>query len=206
MNQFVPQFTVAQYALQRLAQLGIDSVFAVPCDYAFAIDDAAENVDGLSWVACANELNAVVEAILARLQVAGRAHAMVTPLVTRYGVRELASELIANANLPVFTTPNDIGTLDASMPQSIGMDYGVLSSSQELPGCVAEADLILDSGGVATHELNTGFWTHRDRERFRETVILNDQGWPGFAGVARPAGHRPDLTAPHWLVSASGQS
>jgi TPP-dependent 2-oxoacid decarboxylase len=74
-----------------------------------ANDHAAENVDGLSWVACANELNAAVEAILARLQVAGRAHAMVTQLVTRYGVRELASELIANANLPVFTTPNDIG-------------------------------------------------------------------------------------------------
>ena len=58
----MPQLTVAQYTLQRLAQLGIDRIFGVPGDYAFAIDDAAEHVDGLSWVACANELNAAYAA------------------------------------------------------------------------------------------------------------------------------------------------
>ncbi len=54
----MPLPTVAQYALSRLAQLGIERIFGVPGDYAFAIDDAAERVPGLSWVACANELNA----------------------------------------------------------------------------------------------------------------------------------------------------
>ena len=54
----MPNPTVAQYALSRLSQLGIDRIFGVPGDYAFAIDDAAELVPGLSWVACANELNA----------------------------------------------------------------------------------------------------------------------------------------------------
>lgn len=314
----MPQPTVAHYTLQRLAQLGIDRVFGVPGDYAFAIDDAAEHVDGLSWVGCANELNAAyaadgyarirgaailsttygvgelsaingvmgskahrlpifhlvgtpseriqklgltthhnlgdtvydrfqpisaaaccvsavltpdncidelervirealrqsmpayivisevngampvlgtpvqgiplsaikrqksvpeeltaaVDAILARLQAAKRPVATVTQLVTRYGVRELATELISKANLPVFTTPNDKGTLDESMPQYIGTYNGALSSSQELQGFVAEADLILDIGGVATHELNTGFWT--DSYSKVEMVSIHD--------------------------------
>ena len=43
----MPNPTVAQYALSRLSQLGIDRIFGVPGDYAFAIDDAAELVPGL---------------------------------------------------------------------------------------------------------------------------------------------------------------
>ena len=54
--------SVAQYTLSRLSQLGIDRIFGVPGDYAFAIDDAVENVPSLSWVACANELNAAYAA------------------------------------------------------------------------------------------------------------------------------------------------
>ena len=54
--------SVAQYTLSRLSQLGLDRIFGVPGDYAFSIDDAAELVPGLSWVACANELNAAYAA------------------------------------------------------------------------------------------------------------------------------------------------
>jgi len=54
----MPTPTVAQYTLTRLSQLGIDRIFGVPGDYAFAINDATEHVPGLSWVACSNELNA----------------------------------------------------------------------------------------------------------------------------------------------------
>ena len=53
---------VAEYVLNRLSQLGIDRIFGVPGDYAFSIDDAAERVPGLSWVGCANELNAAYAA------------------------------------------------------------------------------------------------------------------------------------------------
>ncbi len=77
--------TVAQYALTRLAQLGIDRIFGVPGDYAFSIDDAAEQVPGLKWVACANELNASYAADgYARI----RGAAM---LSTTYGVGELSA-------------------------------------------------------------------------------------------------------------------
>lgn len=77
--------TVAEYTLQRLAALGIDKVFGVPGDYAFAVDDAVEQVDGLGWVACANELNAAYAADgYARIRGAAI-------LSTTYGVGELSA-------------------------------------------------------------------------------------------------------------------
>jgi indolepyruvate decarboxylase len=77
--------TVAEYTLQRLAALGIDKVFGVPGDYAFSVDDAVEQVDGLGWVACANELNAAYAADgYARIRGAAI-------LSTTYGVGELSA-------------------------------------------------------------------------------------------------------------------
>ena len=76
---------VAEYALKRIAQLGIDKIFGVPGDYAFSIDDAVENVPGLEWVGCANELNAAYAADgYARIRGAAT-------LTTTYGVGELSA-------------------------------------------------------------------------------------------------------------------
>lgn len=77
--------TVAQYVLTRLSQLGIDKVFGVPGDYAFSIDDAVEQVSGLEWVVCANELNAAYAAD-GYARVRGAAI-----LTTTYGVGELSA-------------------------------------------------------------------------------------------------------------------
>jgi len=297
--------TVAQYTLSRLSQLGIDRIFGVPGDYAFSIDDAAEQVPGLSWVACANELNAAYAAdgyarirgaailsttygvgelsaingvmgskahrlpvfhlvgmpseriqkqglithhnlgdtvynrfqllsaeaacvsavltpdncidelerairealrrsmpaylvisevnggqpvlgtlvngqplsslkrqhsvpqeleaavgtILARLAAAQRPVAMLTHLVSRYGVRDQALELIRKTNLPTALTPNDKGTIDESMAQYTGLYAGDWSSSDDVRHLVGNADLILDIGGIVDTELNTGMWT-----------------------------------------------
>lgn len=54
--------TVAEYAVNRLSELGIDKVFGVPGDYAFPIDDAVEACPALTWIGCANELNAAYAA------------------------------------------------------------------------------------------------------------------------------------------------
>ena len=297
--------TVAQYTLSRLAQLGIDQIFGVPGDYAFSIDDAAEEVPGLSWVACANELNAAYAAdgyarirgaallsttygvgelsaingvmgskahrlpvfhlvgmpseriqkqglithhnlgdavydrfqalsaeaacvsavltpdncvdelervirealrqsrpaylvisevnggqpvlgtpvqgqplsaakrqrsvpeeleaavgtILARLAAAQRPVAVLTHLVSRYGVRDQALKLIRKTNLPTALTPNDKGTIDEAMPQYAGLYAGDWSSSDAVRDLVGNADLVLDIGGIVTTELNTGLWT-----------------------------------------------
>jgi len=77
--------TVSEYVLTRLSQLGIDKMFGVPGDYAFSIDDAAENVPGLEWVICANELNAAYAAD-GYARVRGAAI-----LTTTYGVGELSA-------------------------------------------------------------------------------------------------------------------
>jgi len=297
--------SVAQYTLSRLSQLGLDRIFGVPGDYAFSIDDAAELVPGLSWVACANELNAAYAAdgyarirgaailsttygvgelsaingvmgskahrlpvfhlvgmpseriqkqglithhnlgdavydrfqalsaeaacvsavltpdncvdelervirealrqskpaylvisevnggqpvlgtpvtgqpltaikrqhsvpeeldaavgtILARLNAAQRPVAVLTHLVSRYGVREQALELIRKTNLPTALTPNDKGTIDEAMPQYAGLYAGDWSSSNEVRDLVGHADVVLDIGGIVTTELNTGLWT-----------------------------------------------
>ena len=297
--------SVAQYTLTRLSQLGLDRIFGVPGDYAFSIDDAAELVPGLSWVACANELNAAYAAdgyarirgaailsttygvgelsaingvmgskahrlpvfhlvgmpseriqkqglithhnlgdavydrfqalsaeaacvsavltpdncvdelervirealrqskpaylvisevnggqpvlgtpvsgqplsaikrqhsvpeeldaavgtILARLAAAQRPVAVLTHLVSRYGVREQALELIRKTNLPTALTPNDKGTIDEAMPQYAGLYAGDWSSSNEVRDLVGHADVVLDIGGIVTTELNTGLWT-----------------------------------------------
>jgi indolepyruvate decarboxylase len=79
------QPTVAEYTLRRLAALGIDRVFGVPGDYAFSVNDAVEVVDGLQWVACANELNAAYAAD-GYARVRGAAI-----LSTTYGVGELSA-------------------------------------------------------------------------------------------------------------------
>ncbi len=79
------QPTVAEYTLQRLAALGIDRVFGVPGDYAFTVNDAVEVIDGLEWVACANELNAAYAA-----DGYARIHGAAI-LSTTYGVGELSA-------------------------------------------------------------------------------------------------------------------
>ncbi len=77
--------TVAEYVVNRLADLGIDRVFGVPGDYAFPFDDAIEKCDRLGWVACANELNAAYAADgYARIYGA-------SILSTTYGVGELSA-------------------------------------------------------------------------------------------------------------------
>jgi indolepyruvate decarboxylase len=105
------------------------------------------------------ELEAAVGTILARLAAAQRPVAVLTHLVSRYGVREQALELIRKANLPTAITPNDKGTIDEAMPQYAGMYAGDWSSSQEVRDLVGNADFVLDIGGIVTTELNTGMWT-----------------------------------------------
>ena len=297
--------TVARYTLSRLSQLGIDRIFGVPGDYAFSINDAAEEVPGLSWVACANELNAAYAAdgyarirgaallsttygvgelsaingvmgsrahrlpvfhlvgmpseriqkqglithhnlgdsvydrfqelsasaacvsavltpdncvdelervirealrqsmpaylvisevsggqpilgtpvngkpitevkrqrsvpeeleaavgtILARLEASQRPVAVLTHLVSRFGVREQALELIRKTNIPTALTPNDKGTIDESMSQYAGLYAGDWSSSAAVRDLISNADFVLDIGGIVMTELNTGMWT-----------------------------------------------
>ena len=118
------------------------------------------------------ELEAAVATILSRLEAARSPVAILTHLVSRYGVRDKALAFLAKANLPTAVTPNDKGTMDEGMPQYIGLHAGRLSSSAAVSELVSSADLVLDIGGIVTTELNTGFWTgHYDHA---VVVSIND--------------------------------
>jgi indolepyruvate decarboxylase len=54
--------TVAEYAIARLAKLGITDCFGVPGDYAFPINDAIVSDENVMWRGCSNELNAAYAA------------------------------------------------------------------------------------------------------------------------------------------------
>ncbi|MDA1041624.1 MAG: thiamine pyrophosphate-binding protein [Planctomycetota bacterium] len=125
------------------------------------------------------ELEAAVATIVARLAAAERPVAVLTHLVSRYGVREQALALIRKTNLPTAITPNDKGTMDEAMPQYVGLYAGEWSSSREVRDLVDSADLVLDIGGIVTSELNTGLWT--DKYDAAKVVSIQDKG-----RIARP--------------------
>ncbi len=77
--------TVAEYVIDRLAELGIDCAFGVPGDFSFPFDDAIDASDRVQWIVCANELNAAYAADgYARIKGAAI-------LSTTYGVGELSA-------------------------------------------------------------------------------------------------------------------
>lgn len=51
-------YTISDYLLDRLAELGVGSVFGVPGDYTLSLLDHVVAHPVLEWVGCANELNA----------------------------------------------------------------------------------------------------------------------------------------------------
>jgi indolepyruvate decarboxylase len=79
------EFTVGDYLLSRLAEIGIRHVFGVPGDYNLAFLDHIVDSGEIAWVGNANELNAAYAADgYARVTGAGA-------LLTTYGVGELSA-------------------------------------------------------------------------------------------------------------------
>lgn len=77
--------TVAEYAVDRIARLGVSHVFGLPGDFSFPVNDAIEDHPALEWILSSNELNAAYSADgFARVQGAG----MIT---TTFGVGELSA-------------------------------------------------------------------------------------------------------------------
>ena len=78
-------YTVADYLLDRLAELGVAHAFGVPGDYTLAFLDHVIAHPRVDWIGCANELNAGYAAdSYARLRGAAA-------LFTTFGVGELSA-------------------------------------------------------------------------------------------------------------------
>ncbi len=54
--------TVIEHVLHRLKEIGITTVFGVPGDYAFPVNEAICNDPEMRWIGCTNELNAAYAA------------------------------------------------------------------------------------------------------------------------------------------------
>lgn len=92
--------TVAEYLVDRLADLGVTEFFGVPGDFNFNICTAIEASDKARWIGCCNELNAGYAADgYARVKGVGA-------VVTTFGVGELSAiNAVAGAyseHVPVF--------------------------------------------------------------------------------------------------------
>lgn len=76
--------TVAEYLLNRLAELGIDHIFGVPGDFNLGFLDQVTTAEGMTWVGTCNELNAGYAADgYARVRGAGA-------VLSTFGVGELS--------------------------------------------------------------------------------------------------------------------
>src|SRR5437867_9144260 len=54
----MPQPTVADYIVRRLAREGITDCFGVAGDFAFKLCDAVAQSETIRWIGCSNELDA----------------------------------------------------------------------------------------------------------------------------------------------------
>jgi TPP-dependent 2-oxoacid decarboxylase len=79
------RYTISDYLLDRVAELGADRVFGVPGDYTLALLDHVVAHDRLEWVGCTNELNAGYAA-----DGYGRLRG-IAALMTTFGVGELSA-------------------------------------------------------------------------------------------------------------------
>lgn len=80
-----PGYTIGDYLLDRLAELGVSDIFGVPGDYNLEFLDHVIAHPTIRWVGCANELNAGYAA-----DGYGRLREM-SVLVTTFGVGELSA-------------------------------------------------------------------------------------------------------------------
>ncbi len=78
-------YTVADYLMDRLVEVGIDRAFGVPGDFTLALLDQVVAHRGLTWTGCTNELNAAYAA-----DGYGRLRGMAA-VCTTFGVGELSA-------------------------------------------------------------------------------------------------------------------
>ena len=107
----------------------------------------------------AQELEAALELVVARLAAAERAVLLPTATLRRYGLVPAFERLLAACGLPYATAPIDKGLLGEEHPAFLGTYNGGRSAPAALQALVEEADLILDVGGLVLEDLNTGLWS-----------------------------------------------
>ena len=105
------------------------------------------------------EVDAALNAVVARLKVAKNPIALPAALLARYGLRDKAADFLAKSGLSYAMTPMDKGVVGESLPNFLGIYAGDFSGPTHVRTIVEAADLLLDLGGMIEEDLNTGLWS-----------------------------------------------
>ena len=107
----------------------------------------------------AEELEAVLDLLMARI--AASSNAVVLPTITlkRFGLVQAFEAFLQASGLAYATTPMDKTLLSEEHPAFLGMYNGDRSTPAALRSVVEEADLLIDFGGLVLEDLNTGLWS-----------------------------------------------
>ena len=104
------------------------------------------------------ELDAALQAIMARLTKAKSPVILPAITIARYGLQKELEAFLAATGIPFATSGMDKGVISESHPLYIGMYTGVASTG-DARKIVEGADLVLNLGGVLFTDLTTGAFT-----------------------------------------------
>jgi indolepyruvate decarboxylase len=160
-----PQNTIAE--MERVISTALaerrPAYITVPQDYA-TLPVIGTPVTGvpLAQVPRPNSDPASLDAAIAAITklVAASASTVVLPAYTigRFGLQQQLTQFLDATGLAYATTPMDKAQISETSPHFLGM-YAGTSSSTGVQAAVEGAGLVLDLGGVAFADFNTGEWT-----------------------------------------------
>ena len=107
----------------------------------------------------AEELEAVLDLLMARITASSNAVVLPTITLKRFGLVQAFEAFLQASGLAYATTPMDKTLLSEEHPAFLGMYNGDRSTPAALRSVVEEADLLIDFGGMVLEDLNTGLWS-----------------------------------------------
>ncbi|MDT7554760.1 MAG: alpha-keto-acid decarboxylase [Pseudonocardiales bacterium] len=193
-------YRVADYLVDRLAELGADRIFGVPGDYSLAMLDHVTHHPTVQWTGCANELNAGYAADgYGRLRGIGA-------LCTTFGVGELSAlNAIAGSYAEHVPVVHVVGApalatqaLHRPIHHSLGDgQFGHFMAMHEAVTC-ARAPLTADS---AVAEIDRVLTTVRDQRLPGYLLVPADIAQLPVFPAAAPLPPHADTTEPEALAA-----
>jgi TPP-dependent 2-oxoacid decarboxylase len=190
--------TVADYLLDRLAELGIDHVFGVPGDYTLGLLDHVIAHDRVGWVGTTNELNAGYAA-----DGYGRARGM-GALLTTFGVGELSAINAVTGSFAEHVPVIHIVGSPASGAQAAqrivhhSLGDGVFTHFLGMHAPITCARAALTPANAAT-EIDRVLATARDEHLPGYLLLPADVGESPITETRKPLSDRRRLTDPEAL-------
>jgi alpha-keto-acid decarboxylase len=192
------RYTVSDYLLDRLAELGVDRVFGVPGDYTLGLLDHVVGHERLTWTGCANELNAGYAA-----DGYGRLRGLAA-LITTFGVGELSAINAVTGSFAEYVPVVHIvgapstGTQAAHRIVHHSLGDGVFTHFLDMHASITCARAALTAAN-ATAEIDRVLSTVRDERLPGYLLLPADVGDTPVEPPAAPLPPAVDVTDPEAL-------